>query len=42
MLHVRFEEEVEPPLDCDDLAGVVVAVARIANGETTGELVKPI
>ena len=42
MLHACFEEEVEPALERDDFAGVVVGFARVANDEATGELVEAV
>jgi len=42
VLHACFEEEVEPALERDDFAGVVVGFARVANDEATGELVEAV
>ena len=42
VLHVRFEEDVEPPLERDDSVGVVIGFACVTYDETPGELVKAV
>jgi hypothetical protein len=42
VLHIRFEQEVEPPFERDDSVGVMYGDVRVADDETAGELVEAV
>ena len=42
MLHIRFEQEVKPPFECDDSVRVLDGVARVADDDTARELVEAV